>query len=789
MKPFLTLAISCVAALASFSIPIPTRAAGTDVNGDQKVDAQDAQAFLAAVAAGTPPPSLDVDGDGVVGLSDALLFGRWINGLYEKPSAGMSTLYFNNPADTAAFAGYQADKHRLAAWTLADLKQHYPAPAAAAPNYAPGRLQYESEVGDGFAKWSGPSWDRTAFMNQVRAQGAVVSRSVKFPNYFQALDQIHSADLPLLVTTDAVLHTVYLSYDNILMELETNLFAPSLDKILLSAYDYAAKNYAQDQNGADVREMLATALLLLRPGRFDIEPTTEVSAHLTAIKSLTTQRIELYGQDTTVDFSQFTPRGHYTRSPALTAYFQAMMWLSRADLAFDLRAQSKTKTNPALARMKKDALILWDCVVNSGSYPAWLEINHYIEYLVGLSDGLNLKGMGALAQALGVTSVPDFLKAFPEARFDSTVAAGRFGVQAILSQAKLYDHTATDLDLSPICNFMPQRFILDSYTFSQTVYPITDELMPSSLQIAFALGDNSALADLPEPKGNLVFPVLGAQRALYDGISAEGWHSNLYTSWLDFLRKLNPDQGNTQVAPAFRTAVWRKKMRNTQLTSWAQLRHNTILYAKQSYTGGTTCSFPKAYVEPYPDFFTALGAYARIGAATFKAGRPEVAAYFASLEGVAGKLAEVAVRSSQGLGPTEAQGAWLTTALSSHPPAIQMCGAVRVYDGWYLSLIYKPSSALETVTDYTIADVHTHLKDDSGPDMVLHEASGEIGLAAVAVEEDSCVTLFVGPVGSFYEVNHQGDLKRYTDEEWTNAIRTKDSMVAQPAWMAPLMGP
>lgn len=44
-------------------------------------------------------------------------------------------------------------------------------------------------------------------------------------------------------------------------------------------------------------------------------------------------------------------------------------------------------------------------------------------------------------------------------------------------------------------------------------------------------------------------------RALYDGISAEGWHSNLYSWWLDFLRKLNPDPGNTHVPPAFRTAV------------------------------------------------------------------------------------------------------------------------------------------------------------------------------------------------------------------------------------------
>ena len=113
----------CAVALALALGSASAWAAGTDLNGDSKVDALDAQAFLEGVAQGTPPPGLDLDGDGKVGLSDALLFGRWIDGLYQQPAAGLPTLYFSNPADTAAFAGYQADKQAKSAWTLADLKQ------------------------------------------------------------------------------------------------------------------------------------------------------------------------------------------------------------------------------------------------------------------------------------------------------------------------------------------------------------------------------------------------------------------------------------------------------------------------------------------------------------------------------------------------------------------------------------------------------------------------------------------------------------------------------------------
>ncbi|MCB9248138.1 MAG: DUF3160 domain-containing protein [Ignavibacteriales bacterium] len=42
---------------------------------------------------------------------------------------------------------------------------------------------------------------------------------------------------------------------------------------------------------------------------------------------------------------------------------------------------------------------------------------------------------------------------------------------------------------------------------------------------------------------------------------------------------------------------------NSQLASWTELRHDNLLYAKQSYTGGVTCSYPFSYVEPIPAIF------------------------------------------------------------------------------------------------------------------------------------------------------------------------------------------
>src|SRR5262249_30885220 len=55
-----------------------------------------------------------------------------------------------------------------------------------------------------------------------------------------------------------------------------------------------------------------------------------------------------------------------------------------------------------------------------------------------------------------------------------------------------------------------------------------------------------------------------------------------------------------------RPRAWAMKTLNTQLASWAQLRHDTILYAKQSYTGADGCIYPTGFVEPRVEFWQRL---------------------------------------------------------------------------------------------------------------------------------------------------------------------------------------
>src|SRR6185436_10824099 len=62
---------------------------------------------------------------------------------------------------------------------------------------------------------------------------------------------------------------------------------------------------------------------------------------------------------------------------------------------------------------------------------------------------------------------------------------------------------------------------------------------------------------------------------------------------------------------AMRTRAWAMKSLNTQLASWTQLRHDSILYVKQSYTAMAKCFYPAGYVEPLPQFWARLETMAR----------------------------------------------------------------------------------------------------------------------------------------------------------------------------------
>jgi hypothetical protein len=220
-----------------------------------------------------------------------------------------------------------------------------------------------------------------------------------------------------------------------------------------------------------------------------------------------------------------------------------------------------------------------------------------------------------------------------------------------------------------------------------------------------------------------------------------------------------------------KTAAWWQEKMNTQLASWTQLRHDNLLYAKQSYTGGNICSFPYSYVEPIPGFYKALGQMASSAREIFDSCLPasvwpktHILYYWNSLKGTADTLESIARKELTNTLLSEGELAFLRHFFFTQQGIV--CGQ-SPYSGWYFQLFYTGVEGL-LKNDLVVADVHTCPTDESGGMVgwVLHAGTGPINLAVLVAEVPGGQNVaFIGPVMSYYEYVST-NFKRLTDKEW-----------------------
>jgi len=224
-----------------------------------------------------------------------------------------------------------------------------------------------------------------------------------------------------------------------------------------------------------------------------------------------------------------------------------------------------------------------------------------------------------------------------------------------------------------------------------------------------------------------------------------------------------------------RTPAWQDKSINTVLGSWAQQRHDTLLYAKPS---GAECGGdreipppPPGYVEPEPEFYARLEWLVRNTWAELSARGLLDAALQPSYEGLAnllGTLKEISVKELTGvaLTPAEQDGIRFFGA-RLEAVSIRSLGG---YKGWY-EITSEADKEMALV-----ADVH------SSAGTVLEEAVGRPGAMIVAFPAGGRVWLGRGAVYSYYEFLHPA-ADRMTDADWLKLVQAH-ATPAPPAFTA-----
>ncbi len=418
--------------------------------------------------------------------------------------------------------------------------------------------------------------------------------------------------VPNFITTDALLHTYHLCFDYILRTCEEQRFIAQLNQLLDGLLNETIRQLAAGQE-TDVRSSLNLNLNYLIVARKLLDstyvepinggPYLQELGLIAGAAGFADSPIFGY----TEDYSQYIVRGHYTRTAMLKRYFRSMMWLGRMTFSCE-NAQdpvSRTATRSALLLLQA----MQRLQINSHSaMTVWDEIYQPTVFFVGKSDDINpLNYLPLIDQVYG----PDWPAKTPDLFHDAGMLDTFFSKTESLPSAAIPYPGQPDKGF----RFMGQRFIPDSWMFSELVFPkVPSRFMPTGLDVMQILGSTRAYDHLPEkdkmdPAYHLQLDKLKTEFA---GYPAAAWAQNLYWNWLYTLMPLLTVKGEGY--PEFmRTLAWQDKDLFCALASWAELRHDTILYAKQS---GTKTGLPPTaltvhgYVEPNPHLFSRLAALA-----------------------------------------------------------------------------------------------------------------------------------------------------------------------------------
>jgi hypothetical protein len=620
-------------------------------------------------------------------------------------------------------------------------------------------------------------------------------------------------DIPIFVTSDTLLHLYHILFDQTLKGIEEREFFNDILNLSKALFDKSIQEYntftepdlieaarrnvgffsvglsllQTPSDGYDNSENIRTVSFSI-PSYINDNVTEELS-FIEAHEGFLDSSILHYKED----YSQYKPRGHYTQTEKLTRYFKAMMWYGR--IAFLLRGSDIINERDAKIATIQACLIstaLSSLTLNDEPLEnLWQRVYVVTSFFVGTADDL--------IPSEYLTSIKTvFGSQFNATEFtDETKMLDLLGTLAQLRSPQIYggtgnvgisppftrDQLSEVLEKTKGMRLMGQRFIPDSYMFQNLVFPTTGQytgdgtpftygtgqrIMPRALDIMTILGSTRAREHL-DSEGDTRYEFYDRQienlSAQFSSLNVTEWNRNLYWSWLYTLKPLLSTFDSKY--PSFmQSNAWADKELQTTLASWTELSHDTILYAKQSYTPRITSVPPEekpvvGYVEAVPEFYArilALTKMTRTGLTDLNVLNQTETNRLFNLEAVLERLLNISKDELEGKELTDDDYLFIQT-----------------FGEQLTSIVTGVNNQGKETT--IIADVHT----DTNTLQVLEEGVGYVDLIVVAYKcPDGSIIAGAGPVLSYYEFK-QPMSNRLTDEQWKQQLEN-DQQPDRPVW-------
>lgn len=603
--------------------------------------------------------------------------------------------------------------------------------------------------------------------------------------FYEIYEMNRYAQIPNFVTVDSMMHTYHLYFSLLLNRTEKNGLADRLLSLSKAMLEQSVEQY-ETLAGTEWEEaacrnvaFFAVAAMLQDPSVTAPDAVAAlVAQELDAIYAAAGINTSALAMDY-VDYSQFKPRGYYEGDAVLEAYFRAMMWYGQINFTQDTDS------------LNRSALLM--TLAMEGNLAAWEEIYTVTSFFAGESDDLGYYEYAPAVEAV-YGAAPDIrvLPGNEEAYQCFVDLVDKMDPPAINSVPVWQTDEGDVAEMKKGFRFMGQRFTIDAAVMQQLVYRNVKEnslgeqrLLPDTLDLPAALGSELALQLLTE-QGAADYSGyserMEAVRTALQNAPEELWSDSLYSGWLYTLSPLLEVKGEGY--PSFMTSTeWLKKDLETYAGSFAELKHDTVLYAKQVMAemgGGPQEKIDdRGYVEPEPEVyrrFLTLAQQTADGLERYGLIGSDDKENLTRLAELAQMLLTISEKE-----------------LTNEPLTEEEYELIRTYGGtlehfWEEAVREKSESDWldpKEIPSSLVTDIAT---DPNG--RVLQIATGRPGRIYVIVPVDGQLRLASGMVFDFYQFE-QPISDRLTDTEWRQmigqwadpeGIYNWDSDVEKPWW-------
>ena len=321
-----------------------------------------------------------------------------------------------------------------------------------------------------------------------KTNGFVVSERLGADSFAEVFYNLWHNDLPVFISTDALLQAWHRTYDAMLEEIEETYLFNSVQTMLDGMAAQVSSRIRRGRQRRAQRQPAWTRTISWRwrarcwPARTVrqcprvLGQDARVAETLADIQAEQLKQVDDFmGFCRVVDFSQFKVRGHYTHTERLGRYFQCVMWLGRIDVPVAGGPWERCPGDERFASPREMglAIVLWHLLNQSGAVRRpGADMEQIIETFVGCDRFADFRATQRAAGGRGHSHAGGRARpGHAAAACKPTSCSGELGVQNIRSD--WFEQPlggAARYALPQTFTVFGQKFVPDSWAFSQTVF-------------------------------------------------------------------------------------------------------------------------------------------------------------------------------------------------------------------------------------------------------------------------------------------------------------------------------